>query len=85
MPEVVAVNVTPVSPGLGAFGGAAQYQVCPADGVPERVNVTPTFAHCGELLVGLPGSAGRAFTITDKLPVPAPELQQRLLLFLERI
>jgi hypothetical protein len=61
----------------------SQYQVSPAAGVPERVSVTPASAHCGELLVGLPGFDGFAFTVTARLPVPV--LQQLVVLFLERM
>ena len=55
----------------------------PAAGEPLRVKVTPTSAHCGELDVGLPGLAGNEFTTTAKLP--APLLQQSVVLFCERI
>ena len=40
-----------------------QYQVSPPGGDPTRVKVTPGVAHCGELLVGFPGLAGKGFTV----------------------
>jgi hypothetical protein len=66
------VSVMAVPPEL-----VSQYQVSPAGTVPERVSVTPASAHCGELLVGLPGLDGRAFTVTravaERLALLHPE------------
>lgn len=41
----------------------SQYHVSPTGGLPLRVNVTPTSAHCGEFDVGFPGLEGDAFTV----------------------
>jgi hypothetical protein len=51
--------------------------------VPVLVRVTPTSEHCGELDVGSSGSAGNGLTTTAKLP--APLLQQSVVLFLALI
>ena len=55
-----AVVVVPVA-------AVCQYQVSPAGGVPARVSVTPGLIHCGELLVGFPGSAGGEVTVASTL------------------
>ena len=40
-----------------------QYQVSPAGAEEFAVRVTPGEEHCGELLVGVPGLEGKAFTV----------------------
>ena len=49
-----------------------QYHVTPAGGVPVLVSVTPGGLHCGELLVGFPGLAGKGFTVKVAADVALP-------------
>ena len=61
---MVTLNVSAKFAVLVPASLACQYHVTPVGGAP-LVNVTPTFAHCGELDVGLPGLAGNGFTVKD--------------------
>ena len=63
MPAVVAVYVLAELTVAVPVDVVCQYQVSPAGAEPFAVIVTPGEEHCGELLVGVPGLAGKAFTV----------------------
>ena len=75
---MAALNVVPEFAELVPDALVCQYHVSPAGGVPLLVKVTPASAHCGELEVGLPGSAGNGFTVisiaVDTLSAQGPEI-----------